>query len=265
MTNDVGKKMVSRLEFVRLAALAAGASVLAACVPQAAKATPTSAPAPTSVPTAVVAPTAIVSDAKWAVSGDYFETCSCDYICPCITGQNGWLPSKGSCTFASLFHIDQGRYGSLALDGLNAVLVGLSPQDMSQGNYSVGVIVDERANAEQQKALAAIFGGTEGGPNAWLVSVIGTDFGLVAKPIHYENTGLSRSVMVPELLDQAVEGMPGAIAGEPAYLDNTGHPSNTKLALAMATRSHLHAFTLNWDDVTGKNNGHFAPFNWTAS
>jgi hypothetical protein len=253
------------LEFIRLASMAAGASVLAACVPQALKPTATSVPAPTAVPTAVPAPTAVVSTAAWAVSGDYFESCSCDYICPCITGQNAGIPSKGSCTFAAVYHIAKGRYGTTALDGLNAAWVGRTPEAMGAGNWSVGVIVDELANAEQQKALAAIFGGQEGGPISWMAPAFGTDLGVVAKPIHYESSGLSRSVSIPDLLDQAIEGVAGGIPEQPVYLDNSGHPTNTKLALAMATHSHLHAFTLNWDDVTGKNNGHFAPFDWTAS
>jgi len=46
------------------------------------------------------------------------------------------------------------------------------------------------------------------------------------------------------------------------YFDNSGHPANDRLALAKATRSHLNAFGLMWNDVSGQNNGHFAPFSW---
>lgn len=34
------------------------------------------------------------------------------------------------------------------------------------------------------------------------------------------------------------------------------------LALAHATDSHVHAFGIDWDNTSGTNNGHFAPFNW---
>jgi len=27
----------------------------------------------------------------------------------------------------------------------------------------------------------------------------------------------------------------------------------------------MHAFGINWDDTSGKNNGHFAPFSWSSS
>ena len=50
--------------------------------------------------------------------------------------------------------------------------------------------------------------------------------------------------------------------GEPLFLDNTLHPANPRIALAHARHSHVHAFGINWDQTDGKNNGHFAPFNW---
>jgi hypothetical protein len=43
------------------------------------------------------------------------------------------------------------------------------------------------------------------------------------------------------------------------------HPASARLALAKATASHLHAFGLDWDDTSGNNNGHFAPFNWRSN
>ena len=90
--------------------------------------------------------------------------------------------------------------------------------------------------------------------------------GAEAKPIHFEKNGLSCSVSIPGMLDQAVEGVASAVKqGEPLYIDNTVHPANARLALAKAKRSHLHAFGIDWDDATGRNNGHFAPFSWQAS
>jgi hypothetical protein len=77
---------------------------------------------------------------------------------------------------------------------------------------------------------------------------------------------MSCSVSIPGVLDQACEGVPSALdASQPMYIDNTLHPANARLALAHATRSHLHIFGLDWDDTSGQNNGHFAPFNWRNS
>ena len=44
---------------------------------------------------------------KWKVSGQYYETCSCDFVCPCITGQMAVAPTQGTCTFAMGFQIEQ--------------------------------------------------------------------------------------------------------------------------------------------------------------
>ena len=51
------------------------------------------------------------------------------------------------------------------------------------------------------------------------------------------------------------------VAGD-FYVDNTGHPANARLALARASGSRLSAFGLQWEDASGQNNGHFAPFAW---
>jgi hypothetical protein len=164
------------------------------------------------------------------------------------------------------FHIETGHHGALQLDGLNFVVVAHTPGVMSDGNWSVGLIVDARARDDQERAIASIATGQAGGPMAAVVPLVGKILGVERKPISFEKNGLRRAVVVPGVLDQAVEGVPGvARPGEPLYIDNTLHPANSRLALARATRSHLQAFGLTWDDTTGKNNGHFAPFQWQGS
>jgi len=205
-----------------------------------------------------------MAQTSWQLSGDYFETCSCDYLCPCLPTNLAGRLTKGYCNFAFVFHIDRGRYGGVGLDGLNFAVVGHSPEDvMGKGNWSVGLILDERANPEQQQALTAIASGQAGGPMAALAPLIGKFLGTEARPIHYQKNGMHRSVSVPGVLDQAVEGVKGAASpAEPLYIDNTLHPANARLALAKAVHSHLHVFGIDWDDTSGQNNGHFAPFHW---
>ncbi len=165
-----------------------------------------------------------------------------------------------------VFHIDRGRYGDTALDNLNFALVGHTPDIMGKGDWSVGLINDESASEEQQQALTTIASGQAGGPPAGLGPLLGKFLGAESKPITFEKSGMTRSASIPGLLDQGCEGVPSATnAGEPLYVDNTLHPANTRLALAHATRSHLHAFGLDWDDTTGRNNGFFAPFDWRDS
>ena len=118
-----------------------------------------------------------MASTAWQISGQYFETCSCDFLCPCPTSNLSAQPTEGTCTFAMVFHIDQGRYGSVAVDGLNFAIVGRTPEAMANGNWSVGVITDERATPEQQQALAAMASGQAGGPVKHLAPLIGTFLG----------------------------------------------------------------------------------------
>ena len=204
---------------------------------------------------------------SWQVRGQYYETCSCDFVCPCILGQMAVAPSKGSCTFAMAMQIENGSYGHAALDGLGFVVLGLTPEAMGNGNWSVGLVVDERATAEQRDAITAIASGAAGGPMAVLSGLIGTFLGVESAPIQFERNGVKWSVNASKFVEMAAEGAMGLDpdATEPMHLDNTGHPASTRLALAHASKSHVHAFSLSWDDTSGRNNGHYAPFSWRSA
>jgi len=203
--------------------------------------------------------------ANWQVSGQYFETCSCDYLCPCLPGNLTGKHTHGYCNFALVFRIDRGQYGNTTLDGLDFAVVAHCPGPaMADGNISIGLIVDERATSEQQDALVQIGSGQGGGPMAALGPLVTNFLGVEAKPIHFEMHNMSRSVSIPGVLDQALEGVAGADPSQPLYIDNGVHPANTRLALAKAKHTHIHAFGIDWDSDSGQNNGHFAPFNWQA-
>lgn len=206
-----------------------------------------------------------MAETSWHMRGDYFESCSCEYLCPCIYTNLAAQPTEGACTAVLAFHIDQGRYGDTVLDDLNFVVAAQSPGKMAEGNWTVGLILDERADTAQQQAITAIASGQAGGPMAALAPLIGQFMGAETKPIHYQQNGQSRSVTIPGVLDQAVEGVSSPVNPDEALcIDNTLHPANSRLALATATRSHLHAFGLDWDDTSGQNNGHYAPFAWQS-
>jgi hypothetical protein len=206
-----------------------------------------------------------MANPEWKISGDYFEACSCDSVCPCPTSGLAARPTQGSCDAGLVFHVERGTHGSIKLDGLSFAVLLHTPGAMIAGNWTVGVVVDERATTEQREALAAIGSGQAGGPMGALGPLVGNFSGVEAKAIRIERGEMRRSVSIPGLLDIAVEGIPGASQSEPIYLDNVGHPASTRLALAKASRSHMHAFGINWDDTSGKNNGHFAPFSWSSS
>jgi hypothetical protein len=69
--------------------------------------------------------------------------------------------------------------------------------------------------------------------------------GVGRRSIRFEKDALRRSVSIPGVLDQALEGVPSPVVpGEPVVLDNCTHPVNKRMALARATRSVLSAFGL---------------------
>jgi hypothetical protein len=203
----------------------------------------------------------------WKVSGQYYETCNCDFVCPCMPGQLAVSPTKGSCTFAMAFQVDRGSYGSVSLDGLGFIVLGSTPEAMGKGNWSVGLIADERASVEQRDAIIAIASGAAGGPMAALSGLIGKFLGVESAPIRFDRDGAKWSVQASRLVNMAAEGAMGInpAATEPLHLENTGHPAADRFALAHASRSHVHALGLAWDDATGKNNGQYAPFSWQGA
>jgi hypothetical protein len=60
---------------------------------------------------------------------------------------------------------------------------------MIKGNWSVGVIIDERATAEQRDAIVAIASGSAGGPMAALSPLVGKFLGAESAPIRFDRNG----------------------------------------------------------------------------
>jgi hypothetical protein len=162
------------------------------------------------------------------------------------------------------FRIDEGISGAVDLAGLSFIVIGFTPGPMGDGNWSVGLVIDERANDPQRDAIAAIASGAAGGPMAPLSGLIGTFLGIERAPITIDSGGVNWSVTADGLVEMSAQGVMGIdpTITEPMYIENTGHPASSRMALARALRSHVHSLGVSWDDDSGKNNGHFAPFAW---
>ena len=204
---------------------------------------------------------------SWNISGQYCETCSCEFVCPCILGQMAVRPSKGSCTFAMAMQVERGLFGNVSLDGTTFIVLGFTPEEMGKGNWSVGLVIDERATPEQREAITAIASGAAGGPMAPLSGLIGKFLGAESAAIRIDRSGLKFTVKAGTLVEMPGEGAKGIDPNstEPMFLENTGHPVSSRLAVAHASKSHVHALGLTWDDASGKNHGHYAPFSWRSN
>jgi hypothetical protein len=208
-----------------------------------------------------------VATPRWKVAGQYYETCSCDFVCPCVLTQLTAKPSKGSCTFAMSFKIEQGKFGEVPLDGLGFMIIGFTPEEMGKGNWSAGVIVDEHASTEQRDAIVTVASGAAGGPMAALSGLITNFVGVESAPIRFERDGVRWSVNASNFVRMSAEPAMGIDpnATEPLQLANTGHPASSNFSLAHAVHSQVNAFGLSWSDTSGRNNGQYAPFTWASA
>jgi|SRR5687768_1181303 len=205
--------------------------------------------------------------ASWKVRGQYYETCNCDFWCPCILQQMQPEPTEGNCTFAMSYQIENGTYASTSLDGLGFIILGFAPEAMGKGNWSVGVVIDDRATAEQRDAITAIASGAAGGPMAGLSGLIGKFLGVESAPIQFARNGAGWSVTAPGLVE--IAGRPAMGINpevtEPIHLGNTGHPAANPIALAWALKTVVTALGLSWSETSGKKSAAYAPFSWRNS
>ncbi len=95
---------------------------------------------------------------QWEIKGTVFANCNCIYACPC---QFNALPDKGFCEAVTGYQIDQGHFGDVRLDGLRAVAIYKWPGAVHEGNGTMQLVIDERADPWQREALAAILSGQE--------------------------------------------------------------------------------------------------------
>jgi len=145
-----------------------------------------------------------MSNPSWQVNGQYYETCNCDFVCPCVPGQLSVRPTQGTCDFAMAFQIERGSFGTVPLDGLGFIVLGHTPSAMGDGDWSVGLIADDRASAEQRDAITAIASGAAGGPMAALSGLVGRLVGVESAAITFDREGASWSVnAVPFVCDAA--------------------------------------------------------------
>jgi hypothetical protein len=94
----------------------------------------------------------------WTIKGRELANCNCDYGCPC---QFNALPTKGDCKAVVGFIIDEGRHGDVSLDGLRAVAIYAWPKAVHQGNGTMKLIIDQRADGKQRAALERILTGED--------------------------------------------------------------------------------------------------------
>ena len=153
---------------------------------------------------------------EWFVKAREFSNCNCSYGCPC---QFNALPTHGNCMASIGYQIDEGRFGDVKLDGLRAVATYKWPGAVHQGNGTMQLIIDERADGKQRDALLRVMSGKETKDMAtvWWVyaAMCPTKLEPLFKPIEFEvdvNARRARLV-VPGVVETVGEPIRNPVTG----------------------------------------------------
>jgi hypothetical protein len=198
----------------------------------------------------------------WKIQGTYFETCSCEVVCPC-TASLALGADYDRCRVTLVFNITDGEVEGTDVGGLKIAAIADTPKVMTDGNWRLGVFIDAAASDEQAEKLGGVFGGQLGGPMAALAPLVGENLGVERVPIEVEEEGLRHSVKIGDAIDFEIEDVVsfGVETGEPARLSGIFHPAGSELTIAKATRSRIDAFGITYD---GKSAFSSSRFSWAA-
>jgi len=199
---------------------------------------------------------------SWRIAGSYFETCSCDVVCPCVPSMS-FGATNDYCRLTLVFHVKDGEVEGVDVSGLTVAAVTETPKVMTDGNWRIGVFIDAAATDEQAEKLGGVFSGALGGPMEALGPLIGENLGVQRVPIEVREDGLTHSVKIGDAVDFEIEDIVGfgVESGKPAQLVGIFHPAGPDLTVAHATRSQIDAFGISYEGKAAFSRSEFA---WAA-
>jgi hypothetical protein len=199
---------------------------------------------------------------SWKLAGSYFETCSCDVVCPC-TASFALAATHDRCRVTLVFNIKDGEVDGTDVSGLSVAAVADTPKVMAEGNWRLGVFIDAAASDAQAEKLGAVFSGALGGPMEALGPLVGENLGVERAPIEVREEGGRHSVRIGGSVDFEIEDVVplGSDSGQPVRLTGVFHPAGTELNVARATRSKIDAFGISYDGNAAFSR---SPFSWAA-
>jgi hypothetical protein len=200
----------------------------------------------------------------WSIQGRYFENCSCEVVCPC-TASLALGADYDRCRVVLAFHVDSGEVDGVDVSDLTLAVIGDAPKYMHEGNWRLGVLIDESATEEQAEKLGGVFGGQLGGPMEALAGLVGEQLGVERVPMDFSSENGNHRLTVGDRGRVSVQDVVpfGVETGEPAQLAGVFHPAASVLTIAKADEdSHISAFGLTIEN--GGKSGFSAHFAWSA-
>jgi hypothetical protein len=183
-------------------------------------------------------------------------------MCPCnLSFDHG--ATYDFCRVTLVFNIREGEVEGTDIGGLKVAAIADTPKVMTEGNWRLGVFIDERATNEQADQLTRVFTGQLGGPMAGLAPLVGEMLGVERVRIEVDDDGLRHAVRVGDVIDFEIEDVVpfGVETGEPIRFQGMFHPVGSDLTMAEAKRSRIDAFGIKYEGKTGLSKSEFA---WAA-
>jgi len=167
------------------------------------------------------------------------------------------------CRVTLVFNIREGQVDGTDIAGRRVAAIADTPKVMTEGNWRLGVFIDERASEEQFDKLVQVFSGQLGGPMAALGPLIGEMLGVERAAIDVSEDGLRHSVRVGDVIDFEIEDIVpfGVETGEPVRFAGMFHPVGSDLTMAEARHSRINAFGIQYEGKTGLSKSEFS---WAA-
>ena len=82
---------------------------------------------------------------SWSLKGSYFETCSCELMCPCNMSMDHGA-TYDFCRVTLVFNIKEGEIEGTDVSGLKVAAIVDSPKVMTEGNWRLGLFTPPTSN-----------------------------------------------------------------------------------------------------------------------
>ena len=199
----------------------------------------------------------------WIIKGNYFENCSCDVPCPCTVSLDLGA-DRDRCHAFLVFEVESGEVDGVDVSGLTVAAIADTPKVMSEGNWRLGVLIDEQASDEQAEKLGAVFGGQLGGPMEALGPLVGEQLGLERVPMEVSHDNGTHRIRLGDGDEVEVQEIVsfGREDGQPARLTSIFHPAGEDLTVAKSTKSKVSALGI--DFAYEGCSAFAAPFSWAG-
>lgn len=207
---------------------------------------------------------------QWHVAGSWFDVCKCTIPCPCSFAQ---APTYGDCDGVLAWHIREGNYGDVRLDGLNVLMLGSFVGNVWANEHSdayAAVFIDENADERQREALETVFGGQAGGWPGEFVEMFrpemrGMEYGPVRVTV--DDDLATWKAEVPGRVTAQAEALTGPTTPEGARVEvhnlpgsETGPGQVATWGRTLANRVDAYGFTWDWG---GRSSKHIT-FDWSG-